>query len=89
MTSETASDFTDEQQVYYKYLRRRLAAGEAGSRMSMGDAVIAQNKLTALLAAVGAAVGGKLDTPFDVTDEMKALCDLLYVEISPGGEDAS
>jgi hypothetical protein len=76
----TKRGFTKEQKAYYDYLRRRLAAGEAGQRMSMGDVFIASNKLSALLKE-RLKVADE-DGAAEVTDGMRALCDLLYIDIS-------
>jgi hypothetical protein len=76
----TKKGFTKEQKAYYNYLRRRLTAGEAGQRISMGAVFIASNRLSALLKErLGAAGEGGVA---EVTDEMKALCDLLYIDMA-------
>jgi hypothetical protein len=76
----TRKGFTKEQKAYYDYLRRRLAAGEAGQRISMGAVFIASNKLSALLRE-RLKVAGEAGVA-EVTDEMRALCDLLYIDMS-------
>jgi len=99
MVEENAVQFSPEELLYYLYLKRRRKAGEVGSRMTMGDVVVAHNKLRALLGD-GMTISEEGDVSsvkstagplqVEMTEEMQALCDLLYVEISSeqGGEDA-